>query len=483
MMANRAGVGGLLSMGLGNLRKKYVGDRAFYAMVFGVAVPIMIQNGITNFVSMLDNIMVGQLGTDPMSGVAIVNQVLLVFNLCIFGGLSGAGIFTAQFVGKGDHQGIRQTVRMKVYIAAASTALFALLFWLAGGELIRLFLHEGKEGLSLDATFGYGMEYLHIMMIQMLPFAVTQIFSSTLREAGETIVPMRASMIAVGVNLVGNYILIFGKFGAPALGIAGAAIATVLSRFVECAILIVYSFRHKQRFPFFDRLFSSLNIEKSLALKMVRKGTPLLINELLWSAGMTVLNQCYSLRGLEVVSSLNISSTISNLFFCVAMAVGSTITILIGQHLGAGQLEEAVLDFKKIMLLAVVLCTGIGVIMIVVAPLLAGIYNTTDTVKDLAARFLRIVGLFMPVIAYLNTCYFTLRSGGKTVITFLFDSGYTWVCMIPLAFVLTRLTSLPILPVYFLVSCMDLLKCVIGFFMVKSKIWVVNLVADQRMEE
>ena len=463
--------------------KAYIGTKNYYKHVFLIMLPILLQNVITNFVSLLDNIMVGQVGTEPMSGVAIANQLIFVFNLCIFGGLSGAGIFTAQFVGKGDRQGIRQTVRMKVYIAVISTFLFALIFWLAGGELISLFLHEGKEGLSLENTFRFSMEYLHIMMIQMLPFAVMQVFSSTLREAGETLVPMRASMIAVGVNLVGNYILIFGKLGAPVLGIDGAAIATVLSRFVECGILIIYSFRHKQRFPFFERLFSSMRIEKGLAVQMIRKGTPLLINELLWSAGMTVLNQCYSLRGLEVVSSINISSTVSNLFFCVTMAVGSTITIIIGQHLGAGQLEEAVLDFKKIMLLAVGLCVSIGVIMILVAHLMADIYNTSDTVKKLATDFLRIVGIFMPVSAYLNACYFTLRSGGKTIITFIFDSGYTWACMIPVAFVLTRFTALPILPVYFLVCCMDILKCMIGFFMIRSGIWVVNLVSDQNLKE
>ena len=440
--------------------------------------PILLQNVITNFVSLLDNIMVGQVGTEPMSGVAIANQLIFVFNLCIFGGLSGAGIFTAQFVGKGDEEGIRQTVRMKLLIALAATAIVAVILWLQGGSLIRLFLHEGEEGLDLAATFGFSMEYLHVMMIQLLPFAIMQMYSSTLREAGETVVPMSSSMIAVAVNLVGNYILIFGKFGAPVLGTTGAAVATVISRFVECGILIIYAHTHHVRFPFFRKLYRSLKIGRALAGQMIRKGTPLLINELLWSAGMAVLNQCYSIRGLEVVSATNISSTIGNLFFCLTMALGSTITIVIGQHLGAGLLEEAASDFRKIMLLGVVLCIGIGIIMIFLAPVLSGIYNTLDSVKAMAARFLRVVGVFMPVSAYLNACYFTLRSGGRTIITFIFDSGYTWVCMIPLAFVLTHFTQLPILTIFSLVNCMDLVKCLIGFFMVRSGIWIVNLVAE-----
>ena len=460
--------------------RSYIGTKSYYKRIFSIMLPILLQNVITNFVSLLDNIMVGQVGTEPMSGVAIANQLIFVFNLCIFGGLSGAGIFTAQFVGKGDMEGVRHTVRMKLIIAVISTAVFAGIFWLFGGNLVNLFLHEGNEGLDLAATYGFSMEYLHVMMLQMLPFAITQMYASTLREAGETVVPMRTSMIAVAVNLVGNYILIFGKFGAPQLGTTGAAIATVISRFVECAILIIYSHRHTGRFPFFSRLYRSLKIGRDFALQMIKKGTPLLLNELLWSAGMAMLNQCYSVRGLEVVSATNISSTIMNLFFCVTMALGSTVTIIIGHHLGAGKLEEAKLDFKKIMLLGVVLCIGIGIIMIVLAPVLTGVYNTTDTVKKMAAQFVVVIGFFMPVIAYLNTCYFTLRSGGKTIITFLFDSAFTWVLVVPLAFVLTRFTGLPILTVYILVSCMDLVKCVLGFFMVRSGIWVVNLVAEEQ---
>ena len=461
-----------------NTLKAYIGTKQYYKRIFVIMLPILLQNVITNFVSLLDNIMVGQVGTEQMSGVAIANQLMFVFFLCIFGGLSGAGIFTAQFVGKGDVEGIRHSVRMKLIIAVVCTIVFAVVFWFFGGNLITLFLHEGNEGLDLAATFGYSEEYLHVMMIQMLPFAIMEVYASTLREAGETVVPMRASMIAVGVNLLGNYILSFGKLGAPALGTTGAAVATVISRFVECAILIIYSHRHTKRFSFFVGLYRSMKIGKAIAAAMIRKGTPLLINEFLWSAGMAVLNQCYSLRGLEVVSATNISSTIGNLFFCLTMALGSTITIVIGQHLGAGMLEEAKGDFKKITVMGMVLCIGLGLILIFLAPVLSGFYNTTDTVKQMATEFLRVIGVFMPIVAYVNSCYFTLRSGGKTIITFIFDSGFTWVCVIPLAFVLSRFTGLPILTIYILVNCMDILKGVIGFFMIRSGTWVVNLVED-----
>ena len=441
--------------------------------------PVLLQNVITNFVSLLDNVMVGQVGTEPMSGVAIVNQLIFVFNLCIFGALAGSGIFTAQFYGKGDERGLRETTRFKLYTGLGSVIVFAVIFFFMGDSLINAFIHEGNEGLDMAATFNYGREYLHIMMIQMLPYAWTQCYSSSLREVGETVLPMKASLVAVGVNLLGNYILIFGKFGAPELGVAGAAIATVISRFVECAILMIYAHKNVHRFPLFSKLYSSFKVSAQIVKKIFRKGTPLLINELLWSAGMTMLNQCYSLKGLEVVSATNITSTITNLFFCATMSAGSTITIIVGQQLGANMIEEAIDNQKKITALSIAMCVVLGAAMALCAPLMAGIYNTTDVVKEYAVQLLIVSAILLPFNSYTNTCYFTLRTGGQTVITFLFDSVVVWCLYVPVAFVLSRFTDLEILPIYILVNCVELIKCTVGFFMCRKKTWAVNLVADE----
>lgn len=455
------------------------GNIQFYKNVFKVLLPIALQNIITNFVSLLDNIMIGQVGTEQMSGVAIANQLFFVFALCIFGGLAGAGIYTAQFYGKGDNRGICQTVRMKIYIGILTAAVFAVILWSFGGSLINTFLHEGNEGLDLALTFTHGMSYMKIMMIQLLPFAFIQIYASTLREAKETVLPMVASIVAVFVNLIGNYILIFGKFGAPELGVEGAAIATVIARFAEVGILVVYAHVKKAKFPFFAEVYRSFRVAAPIVKGILRKGSLLLVNELLWSSGMTFLNQCYSLRGLEVVSAINISSTISNLFMCGVFACGSTINIMVGQLLGAGELDEAVKTSKRITVLSVLMCIVVGVALALCARPLAGLYNTTDTVKDLASSLMLVVSCVMPLNAFTNACYFTLRSGGKVVITFLFDSVATWCGYVVVAFCLTRFTSLPIIPVYILVNCVEILKCIAGFFMVRSRTWVVNLVADK----
>ena len=457
--------------------RSYIGDRAFYRKLFSVLIPILIQNLITNFVSLLDNIMVGQVGTEPMSGVAIVNQLLFVFNLCIFGGLAGAGIFTAQYYGKGDNEGVKNTFRAKLYIALLAVVLFTAAFVLKGDALIRLFLHEGKEQLDLAATLGFGRAYLRVMLLQMPLFALCQVYSGTLRETGETLLPMKAGIIAVFVNLIFNYILIFGKLGLPALGVVGAAVATVIARVVECAIVLCWTHRHSARCGFVVGLYRSLRVPAPLAKRMLRLGMPLLVNEFLWSGGMTTLNQCYSLRGLEVISALNISSTISNLFFCAFIAMGNAISILIGQLLGAGELERAVDEDRKLIAFSVVLSLLVGGIMAAVAPLVPQIYNTTDSVKALACDLLLVGAAMMPINAFTNACYFTLRSGGKTIITFIFDSAFLWVIAVPAAFVLSRFTPMPILPMYITVSLLDLIKCAVGYYLVKRRKWVNNIVS------
>ncbi len=459
-----------------NLRKKLIGDRDFYRMVLTVAVPIMVQNGITNFVGLLDNIMVGRVGTEQMSGIAIVNQLMMVFNLSIFGAISGAGIFSAQFYGCGDHKGVRNTFRFKVYISLILLLSGVFVLSAFGKNLILMYLHgEGQEA-SLEAALQYGQTYLWIMLLGLLPFVLEQIYTSTLRECGETMVPMKAGVAAVLVNLVLNWLLIFGSLGFPRLGVAGAAIATVISRYVQAAIVMVWTHRHSQRMPFIVGVYKSGRIPGSLAGKILLRGTPLMVNEILWSAGMAVLMQCYSVRGLSAVAALNISTTISNVFNVVFIAMGSAISIIVGQLLGAGKMDEARETDTRLIAFSVFSCFGIGTILVLSAPLFPMMYNTTAEVKLLAADFIRIAALCMPLAAFIHASYFTLRSGGKTVVTFLFDSVFLWCVSIPLAYSLSRYSGMPIIPLYFCCQLVDVIKCVIGFVLVKKGVWIHNIV-------
>ncbi|MBO7599953.1 MAG: MATE family efflux transporter [Lachnospiraceae bacterium] len=446
-------------------------------MVLAVAIPIIVQNGISNFVNMLDNIMVGQVGTEQMSGVSIVNQLMFVFNLALFGAVSGPGIFTAQYVGQKNNEGVRYTIRFKLIMSVVLSVLGVSIFMLFKDNLIMMFLHDNNEGLDLTRTLGYAKEYLMAMLFGLFPFAITCSYASTLRESGETNVPMVAGLIAVGVNLVFNYILIFGHFGAPKLGVVGAAVATVISRFVELFIVVFWTHKHKERAAFAVGLYKGFHIPGQLSKKIIITGFPLFINEFFWSLGMSMVTQCYSMRGLEVIAAFNISNTIVNLFNVVLISMGSVVAIIIGQQLGSGDTEAVVDTDRKLITLGVLSSALLGIILIIMAPLFPRFYNTTDSIRNLSVELMRVAAIFMPVGSYLNCAYFTIRSGGKTFITFLFDSAYLWVICWPIAFVLSRYTGMTIIPMYITILSLDFIKVVIGAILLKKRIWIKSLVA------
>ena len=456
----------------------FIGDRAFYRSLLVLLVPMVIQQGITNFVSLLDNVMVGRLGTESMSGVAIVNQLLFVFNLTVFGGLAGASIFGAQFFGKGDHHGVRAAFRFKIIFSTVMTVLAIALLAVFGRPLIELFLTDDGSGGDLARTLSEAENYLFVMFFGLVPFAFSQSYSSTLRETGETVSPMTASILAIVTNFTLNYLLIFGSFGAPRLGVVGAAIATVISRYVEAAYLMVQTHRHPDKYPFIVDAFRSLRIPGDIVRRILVTGTPLVLNELLWSIGTTMVNQSYSTRGLTVVAATNITNTAWNLFCVIMFAMGNAVSILIGQKLGAGEIEEAKRTDNKLLFFTVALHVFIVVLIALCAPFIPLIYNTEPAVRTLTTQLLLVAGAALPLQAFAHVTYFTIRSGGKTFITFLFDCLYTWVVPLPIAFCLCRFTDLPVVWVYFCVQFADIVKVIIGVCLLRSGIWAKNIVDD-----
>ncbi len=456
--------------------QKLIGNKQFYGMVLKIAIPIIIQMAITNFVGLLDNIMVGQVGTEQMTGVAVVNQLLFVFNVCIFGGVSGAGIFGSQFYGSGNEDGLRYVLRMKMILCGLISAVALLLLILFPDYLINLFLTDSGEG-DVAATLMYGKQYLAVMLWGLIPFAIKEAYASSLKETEETVLPMVASAIAVFVNLILNGLLIFGLCGFPKLGVVGAAIATILSRFVEFAIVIISCHRGKR--TFFKGVFKGFYIPKWLMMQVISKGAPLILNETMWSAGVVALNQCYSQKGLGVVAAINIASTIANLFNVVFLSMGSSISVIVGKELGAGRLKEAKSTAVKMIAFSVACCFVTGAFMAMCSKGFAGIYNTSDSIKSLAVVFICISAALTPVEALNNAAYFTLRSGGKTFITFLFDSVYLWVISIPVATLLVKFTGWDIIPIYAFCQSLNILKSVIGIILVKKGIWIQNVVAEK----
>ncbi len=455
--------------------RKYIATKDFYKKVMVIALPIMVQNGISNFVSLLDNIMIGRVGTEQMSGVSIVNQLLFVFTLCLFGVVSGAGILGAQYFGQKNMPGVRDVLRIKLIMVMATLLIAATIFLTMDDTLISLYLHEGSDAGDLATTLKYGRDYLRVMLIGLLPMAIEMSYSSTLRESGETRVPMQASVIAVFINLVLNYILIFGKLGVPALGVVGAAIATVISRYIQMLYVVIWTHTHTVRAPYVEGVYRNFAISWSMFAKVCILTLPLMLNETLWSAGVAAVNTCYSYRGLSVVAAINIQSTIYNIFNIMYIAMGDAIAIIVGQQLGAGHIEEAKDTATKITVMAVTFAALGGLFMFAISDLFPMVYNTTDDVRAIAGTVIRITACVMPIHALLHALYFAIRSGGKTVVTFLFDSVYLWVIAFPFAYCLAHFTDMPIGPLFTLCQLVDLIKVAVGFFIYRSGIWARNI--------
>ncbi len=456
--------------------KRYIGDRSFYSRVLRIAIPIIIQNGITTFVSLLDNIMVGRVGNLEMSGVSIVNQLIFVFNLCIFGATSGAGIFTAQFHGADNTEGVRYTFRFKQIICALLSLVFILALISGAPTMIGWFLQGEGSPQDAEMILHHGLGYLNIILWGLLPFAISSAYSGTLRECGETMVPMIAGSAAVFVNLVLNCILIFGGLGIPAMGARGAAIATVISRYVELAIVAGWTHLHPKKNPFIRGAYRSLRIPLPLLKQMTIKGIPLLLNETLFSVSVAFLNQCYSTCGLDVVNASNIANTINNFASVITLSLANTIGILMGQLMGAACPRKEIRDTNDKLLALSILCGLVfAVILGALSELFPKLYNTTDSVRQLSAQLILILAIMKPFVTYVTSAYFTIRSGGKTWITMIFDSGFIFVVQVPLAYLLSRFTDLSIVPLYFICQLPDLLKCFLGHYMIKKGTWIHNL--------
>ncbi len=449
-----------------------------FKKALALAVPMMIQNGITNAVGLVDNIMVGSLGTEAITAVSVCGQLFFVFNLAIFGAISGPGIYGAQYYGQKNEEGFRSTVRMKFWVSFAVLIMGIPAFVFGGEFLIGLYLKGESADIDPVKTMELAKEYLNIMLWGLPPFAVTQVYAGSLRETGASLKPMFAGISSVVVDIVGNALLIFGYLGFPAMGVKGAAIATVLSRYVELAVILVLAYSAKKRHTFLNGLFRTMLIPKNLAGQFLRKGTPIFLNELMWAAGTAVLTQIYSLKSLDIVAGLNISNALCNMLNVVFIALGNAVGILVGQTLGASDYERAKKEAFSLMWFTGGISALLTIILISISGVFPQIYETTELVRGYATKFIIITSLFFPLQGFLNALYFTLRSGGKTLVTFLFDSVFTCTISVCTAYVLCSFSSLSVIVIYTIIQALDLIKVVVGSILIKKGVWISNIVSE-----
>lgn len=457
---------------------KWSEDTQIYKQALMLAVPMMIHMGITNAVGLVDNLMIGSLGTESITAVSMALQLIFVYNLAVFGALSGPGIYGAQYFGQKNKEGFWNVFRLKFWICFLVLFIGTAIYYFFGSEFIKLYLHGADSGIDKNVTFNLSFDYLKIMLLGLFPFTITQVYSGSLRETGESIKPMIAGVVSVFVDIIFNYFLIFGKFGFPCLGVKGAALATVLARVVETLIVVIWTYSSKIKIEYITEALKSLKIPLDKAKEIVLKGIPLFFNEFLWAAGFTVTFQCYSLKGLDVIAALNIASVLENLVIVIIISMGNSVGILMGQMLGASKFEEAKVNSSRLTRFTATLGIIVALFVIMISSYFPGFYNTTDSIKELAKNFIIVNALFLPVVGIVNSLYFTLRSGGKTLITFFFDSVFTWILEVPIAFALCKYTELPITTIFIIVYSLNFIKLLIGQILIKKGVWISNLASE-----
>ncbi|MFA7055375.1 MAG: MATE family efflux transporter [Acholeplasmataceae bacterium] len=451
--------------------KTFIGDRQFYKTLFQVAAPLVLQQLITTSVQLVDNVMVGRLGESSIGAVSVINQLYFIVILVTFGAYAGAGIFTSQFFGSGDHDKLKQTFRFKLITGALIALIALIIFTVFGENLIRLFTKNPE-------TIKQGLAYLNIARWSAFPWVISVAISNTFREMSITKPLLYISIVAIITNTLLNFLLIFGLFGFPALGVTGAAIATFISRFVELGLMIVLLIKKGSIFN--TKMTQMLHIQPKLLRSMIIMSIPLTLNELLWSTGQTAFLHAYSTRGDSALAALNISGAISQLVFVTFGGIATAVAVLVGNTLGKNALDEAKDNARKLIAFSVFFAAIAGLILFILSFFILNIYDVAETTKDIARFNIRINALFIPVYSFNVALFFTLRSGGDTKSTFMIDSGYMWVVAVPIAMVLAYLTDLKVTMMFLLIQSLDLPKMFFGLSRFRKEHWVKNLALEHR---
>ncbi|MBI9009215.1 MAG: MATE family efflux transporter [Tenericutes bacterium] len=446
--------------------KSLIGDKSFYKRLIAVALPIVVQQLITSSVQLVDNIMVGSLGELAIDSVAVVNQLYFIVILVVFGVLSGAGVYTAQYYGSKDFDKLQQTFRFKIIASLVVVFLSFIILSFFGSFFISLF----TENTSVVTG---GMSYLRIVRYSMIPWAFSVSISFTFREIGITKSLLRISLITIITNTFLNYLLIFGSFGFPALGIEGAAIATLISRVLEAALFILLALKRGKVFN--TNIKDVFKINPIVLKAIIIMAIPLMLNEVLWSTGQTVFIQAYSTRGDNAYAAANITQAVSQLVFVIFGGISTAIAVMVGNTLGENKLELAKENSKKLIFAALVTAVCMGVILFILSYFVIDIYNVLDETKAYAAFNIRVNAITIPIVAFNVSMYFTLRAGGDIKSTFIMDSGYMWTIQVPIIFILSRVTDLPITMLFLIVQLLEIPKMGFALARYRKGNWIRNL--------
>ena len=437
----------------------------FFATLFMVAAPITVQNFINSAVNMADAVMIGRLGETSITAVGLGNQIFFLLNLLLFGLVSGSAVFSSQFWGRKDVLGIQKTIGLCFIIASIIGGIFTFFCLLCPEALIGIYSKD-------DEVIKLGAEYLKYVCFCFFPFVYSFSITMTLRSIGKIKLAVITTAIGLVVNITLNMILIFGLLGFPALGVRGAAIATVASRILEFIIVLSVSILCK--YPVigsFRNMFCSISLPFLRDYFMV--ALPVVVEETIWSFGITTHNLIFARIGTSQYAAFNIVNTVSLLLWVIFLGLGNGSAIIIGNKIGEGKTEEARDYAKFIAILSPLLAIFIILFFIPISILVPYIFNVTDEVLSLVPSLLIVLSVYYPLKAYNSVMIVGIcRGGGDTRFSLFYDVAFMWTVAIPLAYIASLTHFSYVWLIYALIMIEEPLKMILGLVRLKNGKWL-----------
>jgi len=446
--------------------KKLIGNKQFYMTTLAIALPIMTQQFVTSFVNLIDNIMIGSVGSLALTSVTVANRIYLIFNSTMFGICGAAGIFIAQYYGAKDKEKCQKILNINLVSGLFIASLFVIALLLVPEQLVRIFSHNPD-------IVRESLRYIKFAVLTYLPYAVSFSVMMALRAVGINKIQLFVGSLTVIINTTLNYILIFGHLGFSAMGVQGAAIATAIARTLEMCIYLMLLLR-KQHF-FTLNIQSLFHLDVALIQSMIKKAIPLTMNEIFFSVGMSMIFLSYMRCDESLIAAISVVDTVIQIAFIIFSGLSSAVSILIGNRLGANQIEEAKDNAYKLLAFGVMIGICIGFIFIVLAPFIASFYNVEEKIKETIVILLTIKSSLLPIYVY-NVCvFFTLRAGGDTLSTLMMDSGYLWCVNVLLSTILSMFTNISLVWLFVAVESCDLLKLFVATYFFRKGRWAKNM--------
>ena len=426
--------------------KALLNDKELIKRCISVSVPLMLQALVVSSVTLVDNIMIGELGDLCISGVASANRFYLVVYFAVVGMVSSGVIFLAQYYGANDQNNMQQTFRISIVTSVFLAFVLSIFAYFKPETIIRFIIND-------EEVIGIGSRYLRICCLSYVPMVISNCIGSCIRTLGNPKLPMYISIGSILLNIFFDYALIFGNFGFPRMEVEGAALATLIAS-----------------------IFKLFEFKGILLRSIIIMAIPLILNEVLFTFGQTSLLKFYSYRGVVVNTAHTIAGVISDLFFVLFSGMSTAANVLIGIPLGAGEMKKAKDNGYKLLIFSCLLAVVFALMMFASSFLVPILYrNASSEALSIAKAFLRTMSFFFMIYTFNCQIFFTLRTGGETKAALIMDSMFMWCFVIPLVYILSYFTSINVILVYIIAQSTDFIKMFLAYHLFRKERWLKNL--------